>query len=144
MLVQKRDSSDSSEHEPCCSCGDKEVQIDELKEALDTLVLLVSDMKAGGASDFKEILEQALSAIKAACDATEKHDVGASKARKTLASIKNTMSDCHIIEKIFNDLLDTYRADILPDVIEGWHELSPTERASVSKILWSSLFCRFS
>ena len=180
MLVQKCDSSDSSEPEPCCSCGDKEVQIDELKEALDTLALdkicaldagsysykvreccmellshnvsirnveqciravldlvgkdidklpkkstlasmalearslahlqiaeelplcstntlhsdgttkfgqkygglqvtsqnssytlCISDMKAGGASDFKEILEQALSDIKAACDATE-------------------------------------------------------------------------
>ena len=101
--------------------------------------LCISDMKAGGASDFKEILEQALSDIKAACDATEKHDVGASKAKKILASIKNTMSDRHIVEKNFNDLLDTYRADILPDVIEGWHELSPTERASVSKM--NNFFC---
>ena len=38
-LVQKCDSSDSSEPEPCCSCEGKEVQIDELKEALDTLAL---------------------------------------------------------------------------------------------------------
>ena len=90
-------------------------------------------MKAGGANDFKEILEQALSDIKAVCNTIENRDTGTNKAKKILASIKNTMSDRHIVEKNFNDLLDTYRANILPDV-EGWHGLSPTERISFSKM----------
>ena len=65
-------------------------------------------MKAGGASDFKEILEQVLSDIKAVCDATEKHDAGANKAKKILASIKNTMSDRHIVEKISRHVSSGY------------------------------------
>ena len=44
---------------------------------------------------------------------------------KILASTKSSLSDRHIVEKNFNDL-DTYRADILPDV-EGWHDLSQSK-----------------
>ena len=69
----------------------------------------------------------------------ENRDTGTNKAKKILASIKNTMSDRHIVEKNFNDLLDTYRANILPDVVEGWCGLSPTERASFSKM--NNFFC---
>ena len=50
--------------------------------------------------------------------------------------MKNTISDRHIVEKNFND---TYRADILPDVVDGWNGLSPTERASFSKM--NNFFC---
>ena len=73
--------------------------------------LCISDMKAGGAKDFKEILEQALCDVEAVCNTIKGQcqDTGASKAKKILASIKNTMSDRHIVEKNFNDLLDTYR-----------------------------------
>ena len=101
--------------------------------------LCISDMKAGGANDFKELLEQALSDINAVCNTIENCDASPSKAKEILASIKNTMSDRHIVEKNFNDLLDTYRADILPDVVDGWNGLSPTERASFSKM--NNFFC---
>ena len=49
------------------------------------------------------------------------------------------MSDRHIVEKNFNELLNTYRADVLPDVVDGWNGLSPTERASFSKM--NNFFC---
>ncbi len=61
--------------------------------------LCISDMKAGG-EDFKELLEQALSDINAVCNTTENCDASPSKAKEILASIKNTMSDRYIVEKI--------------------------------------------
>lgn len=32
------------------------------------------------------------------------------------------MSDRHAAEKLFNDLLSEYRAEILPHVVTGWSE----------------------
>ena len=52
--------------------------------------LCISDMKAGGANDFKELLEQALSDINAVCNTIENCDASPSKAKKILASIKNS------------------------------------------------------
>ena len=43
---------------------------------------------------------------------------------KILASLKNTMSDRHIVEKNFNELLESYRSEILPEVINEWQELN--------------------
>ena len=97
--------------------------------------LYTSDERAGGANDFKEILQQALSDIEAVCNTIENRDTGTNKPKKILASIKNNISDRHIVEKTFNDLLDTYRAN----TVEGWHWLSPTERASFSKM--NNFFC---
>ena len=34
-----------------------------------------------------------------------------------LANIKNTMSDRHLVQKNFNDLLESYRSEILPDIV---------------------------
>ena len=41
-----------------------------------------------------------------------------------LAKIKNTMSDCHIVQKKFNSLLEEYCSEILPSIISDWKELS--------------------
>ena len=38
---------------------------------------------------------------------------------KEYKMIKNTMSDRHAAEKLFNELLSEYRADILPEIIEN-------------------------
>ena len=49
-------------------------------------------------------------------------------ANKLLVSIKNTMPDRHIVQKKFNSLLQEYRCEILPDVIEGWSSLGEEEK----------------
>lgn len=86
--------------------------------------LCLAEMKAGGAKDFKEVLKQALSDIEAACCAVgHPGDHCISKAKEILASLKNTMSDRHIVENNFNELLEVYRAEVLPDVIERWNLL---------------------
>ena len=99
-------------------------------------------MKAEGAKDFQEILEQALSDIEAArCAVTvqQQSDYDVSKAKQILASVKNTMSDRHVVEKNFNHLLKAYRADILPEVVEGWSDITPDQQVSLTKM--NNFFC---
>ena len=51
-----------------------------------------------------------------------------------ITKIKNTMSDRHIVQKNFNTLLEDYRADILPSVIQDWSELSQAEQDQLSSL----------
>ena len=60
-------------------------------------------------------------------------------SNRLLASIKNTMSDRHIVEKKFNELLESYREEILPDVVEGWNDLTPEQQQSITRV--NNFFC---
>ena len=44
------------------------------------------------------------------------------------------MSDRHIVLKNFNSLLEEYRAQILPEVITSWRDLSSEEQQSISSL----------
>ena len=83
-----------------------------------------------------------MSDIEAACCAVtvqQQSDYDVSKAKQILASVKNTMSDRHVVEMNFNHLLEAYRADILPDVVEGWSDLTPDQQVFLSKM--NNFFC---
>ena len=54
-------------------------------------------------------------------------------------SIKNTMSDRHIVQKKFNRLLEEYRSEVLPDVIDEWYNMTDGEKEKMRKM--NSLFC---
>ena len=58
------------------------------------------------------------------------------------AKIKNTMSDRHVVQKKFNSLLEDYRLEILPVVIQEWGQLTATEQDHVSTLnnffLWNA------
>ena len=56
-----------------------------------------------------------------------------------LAKIKNTISDRHAAQKKFNTLLKDYRQDILPDIIEGWDQMSDKEKTDFSNM--NHFFC---
>lgn len=61
-------------------------------------------------STFKEILES-LDMVQT--------ELGASKISSNIVSkLKNTMSDCHAAEKLFNELLYEYQVDILSDIVD--------------------------
>lgn len=45
-----------------------------------------------------------------------------------VAKIKNTMSDRHAAEKLFNELLEDYRRDILPSITENWNDMDELEK----------------
>ena len=49
-------------------------------------------------------------------------------SQKLVLKLKNTMSDRHSAEKLFSQLLQEYRKDILPDVVSGWDEMSQDEK----------------
>ena len=98
--------------------------------------LCLTEMKAGGARDFKEILENALADIDSVCKAVPSQ-TGA--ANKILVSLKNTMSDRHIVEKNFNDLLQSYRLEVLPEVVNGWESLTPDQQSTMCKM--NNFFC---
>ena len=56
-----------------------------------------------------------------------------------LAKIKNTMSDCHIVQKKFNSLLEEYCSEILPSIISDWKELSIAGQDQFSSL--NNFFC---
>ena len=56
-----------------------------------------------------------------------------------ITKIKNTMSDCHVVQKNFNTLLEDYRADVLPSVIQDWSKLSQAEQDQLSCL--NNFFC---
>ena len=49
------------------------------------------------------------------------------------------MSDRHIVEKNFNELLEGYRSEVLPSIVEGWSDLSPDEQVRISNL--NNFFC---
>jgi len=63
-----------------------------------------------------------------------------SKAGKTLLSnIKNTMSDRAATEVKFNKLLQDYKSEVLPDIIEKFDSLNDDAQQSVTRI--NNFFC---
>ena len=53
---------------------------------------------------------------------------------KILLKIKNTMSDRHAAEKLFNDMLHNYRVQILPTVVENWENMDDAEREHLMRM----------
>ena len=50
------------------------------------------------------------------------------------------MSDHHAAEKLFNELLEEYRLEILPVVIENWAEMNKIAKdqlTSMNNFLWT-------
>lgn len=58
---------------------------------------------------------------------------------KIVANLKNTISDRHAAEKLFNDLLCDYRAGVLPKAIENWSEMTETEQNQFIRM--NNFFC---
>ena len=91
----------------------------------------LSEMLTGSAEKTLDTLKQILDDIELVA--------GKGTCMNLLANIKNTMSDRHIVQKNFNDLLESYRSEILPDIITSWKEMSLEEQQQVS--LLNNFFC---
>ena len=72
----------------------------------------------------EDILKQILGDIELAA--------GKGTCTNLLVNIKNTMSDRHIVQKNFNNLLESYHSEILPDIITSWKEMSLEGQQQVS------------
>ena len=88
-------------------------------------------MLTGSAEKTLDTLKQILNDIELAA--------GKPTSKNLLVNIKNTMSDRHIVQKNFNELLESYRSEILPDVISSWKDLSSEEQQQVSSL--NNFFC---
>ena len=49
------------------------------------------------------------------------------------------MSDRHAAEKLFSQLLQEHREDMLPNVVYGWDKLSPDEKHVITRI--NNFYC---
>ena len=101
----------------------------------ESYVLGLRHVFSGAAQDtldtLKEILED-LDIVHRELGCTEVSSMIVSK-------LKNTMSDRHAAEKLFNQMLSEYRADILPDVFAGWSELGDKEKEQMTRM--NNFFC---
>ena len=62
-------------------------------------------------------------------------------AEKILKGITNTMSDrCIVQKKQFNELLQEYRAEVLPSVVGGWEDLTSEQQSKLTTM--NNYFCR--
>ena len=64
---------------------------------------------------------------------------GSAVSSTVISKLKNTMSDRHAAEKLFNELLAEYRAEILPDVVCGWADANECERVQFTRM--NNFFC---
>jgi hypothetical protein len=88
---------------------------------------------AGGDADSQlELLKEVLGDV-----ASTVEDENADK--KVRKSITNLMSDRCIVQKKFNEILQTYRHSILPEVVEEWDILDEDEKSKVSRM--NDIFC---
>ena len=111
--------------------GSFQISAQSAEGAISAYSLGLSEMVTGSAEKTLDVLKQILDDIKLVTDE--------SVCKQLLASIKNTMSDRHIVQKNFNELLQSYRLQILPDVVLSWPDLSPEEQQQVSSL--NNFFC---
>ena len=107
----------------------------EISTKESTYSIGMRSMFSGSAQNTLDILQEIL---------TDIDDVGTSLGRspalgKVLANVKNTMSDRHVVQKSFNELLENYRADILPAVVENWDAMSKIEQEQTTRL--NNFFC---
>ena len=93
------------------------------------------NMKCGTADHTLEKLKEVLQSVTDSCGKIGKKGVG----EKVIAGIKNTMSDRCIVQKNFNELLQKYRAEILPEVVSGWRQMGENEQADMLRM--NNFFC---
>lgn len=61
------------------------------------------------------------------------------KSAEIVSRIKNTMSDRHSAEKLFNEILSDFRAEILPTVTDNWESITEVEREQLTRM--NNFFC---
>lgn len=97
---------------------------------------------SGSAADTLDTFKEILSDIDSVQQAIGKDAVSA----KVVSKIKNTMSDRHAAEKLFNELLHDYRVELLPTVAENWDSMTAVEKEhnyypNEQFFLWITLCC---
>lgn len=90
---------------------------------------------SGSAKNTLETFQEILSDI----DSVQQALGGDARSAEIVIKLKNTMSDRHAAEKLFNELLSEYRAEILPAVAKDWENMTETERGQLIRV--NNFFC---
>ncbi|CAH1266570.1 Hypp3423 [Branchiostoma lanceolatum] len=61
------------------------------------------------------------------------------KSKELVAKFKNTMADGAASQKMFNRLVQAYREEVLPDVIENWSEMDEATKQQMTSM--NHLYC---
>ena len=64
---------------------------------------------------------------------------GPNSGKLVLSKLKNTMSDRHVVEKKFSDVLKDHHRDILATIIDSYEQMIPDEQGSISTL--NNFFC---
>ena len=102
-----------------------------------TYTLGLRETADGTAQTELDTLNEILEDLSLAASASGK--VSTEVGQKIIAQIKSTISDRASVEKCFNELLEQYRSDILPSVVEGWSDMSDGEQSAMSRMY--NFFC---
>ena len=78
---------------------------------------------------WNSVLLDILSEIDESLQDTEKN-----VSNKIISSIKNIMSDRHIVQKKFNSVFQDYRASVLPNVVENWDAMNEDIQSNFIKV----------
>ena len=93
-------------------------------------VLGIRDLATKSADDtlstFKEVLQD--------IDDKKRADDTSDVAKKILKNIQNTMSDRAATEMKWHEMLENYRRNILPEVVENWKDLTEDEKAPLERL----------
>ena len=100
-----------------------------------TYTLGIRHVFSGSAKNTLETFQEILSDI----DSIQKALGGNARSAEIVTKLKNTMSDRHAAEKLFNELLREYRAEILPTVAKDWENMTKTEREQLMRV--NNFFC---
>ena len=100
-----------------------------------TYTLGLRHVFSGAAVDTLDTLKEILDDIDGVQKAIGKDAVSA----KIVMKIKNTMSDRHSAEKLFNEVLRDYREELLPTVAENWDKMTDIEREQLTRM--NNFFC---
>ena len=96
-----------------------------------TYSLGLTEMLSGSATQVLSTFQQILYDLELTSKSGSSHVI--------LSKIKNTMSDRHIVEKNFNSLLQSYRMEVSPSVVDNWAELGEGEQQGISTL--NNFFC---
>ncbi|XP_052812589.1 uncharacterized protein LOC128240121 [Mya arenaria] len=97
------------------------------------MVLGMRDMTTKSSHDTLETFKEILCDID--CLSSDQHPSG----KTILCNIKNTMSDRAATEVKFNDLLQNYKNEVLPEIVENYQDLNGESQQALGRI--NNFFC---
>jgi len=99
------------------------------------LVAGIREVASGDTDTQLSVLQSILKEVEEAVENDNSENV----SNKIVCSIKNIMSDRHIVQKKFNTIFQEYRCSVLPHVVTGWKNLNALMKEKISKV--NDFFC---